>query len=98
MSGRKEQLMAYVIALPCLGVKDGACVAVCPMDCIHPRPDSPEYWKHGQMFIDPDACIDCHMCAEECPVNAIFHELEVPEEWKAFIKKNASHFQNQKVG
>ncbi len=31
--------MAYVIAEPCIGTKDTACVDVCPVDCIHPRKD-----------------------------------------------------------
>ena len=31
--------MAYVIAQPCIGVKDTACVTVCPCDCIHPKAD-----------------------------------------------------------
>src|SRR5512133_454900 len=29
--------MAYVIAEPCIGVKDSACVDACPVDCIHPK-------------------------------------------------------------
>ena len=28
--------MAYIIAEPCIGTKDTACVDVCPVDCIHP--------------------------------------------------------------
>ena len=27
--------MTYVIAEPCVDVMDQACVAVCPVDCIH---------------------------------------------------------------
>ncbi|MEP7041053.1 MAG: ferredoxin, partial [Chloroflexota bacterium] len=27
--------MTYVIAEPCIGVKDASCVDVCPVDCIH---------------------------------------------------------------
>jgi NAD-dependent dihydropyrimidine dehydrogenase PreA subunit len=27
--------MAYVIAEPCIGTKDTACVDACPVDCIH---------------------------------------------------------------
>ena len=84
--------MAYVIALPCIGVKDTACVAVCPMDCIHPRPDEGGYAKAEQLFIDPAPCIDCDMCASECPVNAIFPDNGVPAEWSDFIEKNAAHF------
>ena len=26
----------YVIAQPCIDVKDKSCVDVCPVDCIHP--------------------------------------------------------------
>jgi len=29
--------MAYIIAEPCIGVKDTACVDACPVDCIHPK-------------------------------------------------------------
>ena len=29
--------MAYVIAEPCIGVKDTGCVDACPVDCIHPK-------------------------------------------------------------
>ena len=31
--------MAYVIAEPCIGTKDRACVDACPVDCIHPKAD-----------------------------------------------------------
>ena len=29
--------MACVIAEPCIGTKDTACVDACPVDCIHPK-------------------------------------------------------------
>ena len=35
--------MAYIITEPCIGTKDSACVDVCPVDCIHPRKDEPEF-------------------------------------------------------
>ena len=80
--------MAYVITQPCIGVKEGACVAVCPVDCIHLGRD--------QRFIDPAVCIDCGACEPECPVEAIFEEEHVPEPWKSFIKKNADFFRKQR--
>ena len=46
--------MAYVIAEPCIGEKDNSCVEVCPVDCIHPTPDEPDYDAAKQLFIDPD--------------------------------------------
>ena len=32
--------MAYIIAEPCIGTKDTACVDACPVDCIHPKKDT----------------------------------------------------------
>ena len=34
--------MAFVIAEPCIGTKDTACVDACPVDCIHPKKDTRE--------------------------------------------------------
>lgn len=76
--------MPYVIAEPCVGVKDKACVAVCPVDCIHEGDD--------QLFIDPNECIDCGLCEPECPVDAIFMEDELPDQWKSFAEKNADFY------
>ena len=87
--------MAYVIAQPCIGVKDTACVAVCPVDVIHPRADEPDFAKVEQLYIDPEPCIDCRLCVGECPVSAIFHETDVPPEWTHFIEKNAAYFRSK---
>ena len=81
--------MAYIITEPCIGTKDTACVDVCPVDCIHPRKDEPEFEASEMLYIHPDECIDCEACVPECPVEAIFHEDNVPEEWKAFTELNA---------
>ncbi len=78
--------MAFVIAEPCIGVKDKSCVAVCPVDCIHGTDED------EMLYIDPDECIDCGACTPECPVSAIFPLSEVPEQWKSFIQKNADYF------
>jgi ferredoxin len=84
--------MAYVIAQPCIGVKDTACVAVCPVDCIHPTRDEAGFAAAEQLYIDPGACIHCGICMEECPVRAIFADDEVPAEWAAFVERNAAHY------
>ena len=78
--------MAYVIAEPCIGVKDKSCVAVCPVDCIHGTDDD------EMLYIQPDECIDCGACAPECPVRAIFPKEDVPPQWATFIEKNADYF------
>ena len=84
--------MAYIIADPCIGTKDTSCVAVCPVDCIHPTPDEPEYEKAEILYIDPDTCIDCGLCVDECPVKAIFSEEDLPEIWRNFVEKNAEYY------
>jgi len=70
--------MTYVIAEPCVGVKDGSCADVCPVDCIHTTPDADMY------FIDPEECTDCGACVPQCPVAAIYPEDELPREWSRF--------------
>ena len=78
--------MTYVICEPCIDVKDNACVDVCPVDCIHPHPTNAadEYETVNQLYIDPEECIDCGICEPACPVEAIYMEEDVPEEWGAF--------------
>ena len=73
-----------VITQPCVGTKDGACVEVCPMDCIYEGDD--------QFFIHPDECIDCGACFMVCPTSAIFSVSDVPDEWADFIAKARAHF------
>ena len=79
--------MTYVIAEPCIDVKDKACVEVCPVDCIHGGDDD------KQLFINPQECIDCGACEPECPVEAIFEESALPAEWKEFTEINAKYFE-----
>lgn len=83
--------MAYVIAEPCIGVKDGACVDACPMDCIHPTRDSPAFEEALQLFIDPGDCIDCAACVPVCPVSAIYALDELPAKWSEFAAINATY-------
>jgi NAD-dependent dihydropyrimidine dehydrogenase PreA subunit len=85
--------MTYVIAEPCIGTKDAACVEVCPVDCIHPKKDSADHTPAAQLFIDPDSCIDCGACVPVCPVQAIFPQDELPDNWKHYTEINAKHFQ-----
>ncbi len=79
--------MAYVIAEPCIGVKDRACVDACPVDCIYDGED--------QLYINPDECIDCGACVDPCPVDAIFHEDELPTKWNWYKGKNADFFKGK---
>lgn len=69
--------MTHIITSLCL--RDGACVEVCPVDCIVPGfPDKEWPWY----FIDPATCIDCGACVPECPFEAIFPEQDVPDSYE----------------
>src|SRR6059058_1218152 len=48
--------MTYIIAEPCIDIKDRSCVDVCPVDCIH------EFERI--LIIDPEECIDCFAPSE----------------------------------
>lgn len=76
--------MAYVIAEPCVDVMDRSCVDLCPVDCIYPG--------GSMMVIQPDECIDCGACESSCPVEAIFHVEDVPEQWSGYVDINRQHF------
>ena len=84
--------MAYVIAEPCIGTKDTACVDVCPVDCIHPRKDEPAFASETQLYISPSECIDCGACVPVCPVTAIFALDDLPEKWQNFTAINADWY------
>jgi ferredoxin len=74
--------MTYVIAEPCIDLKDKTCVDVCPVDCI--------YETERMLVIDPGECIDCGACEPECPVEAIYPEDALPEKWLPFVSINAA--------
>ncbi len=78
--------MTHIITEPCVGVKDRACVDVCPVDCIYDK----EEWE--ALFIQPDECIDCGLCIDACPVQAIYTDEEVPEKWHSWIARNYEAF------
>ena len=82
--------MPFVITDPCIGTKDSACVDVCPVDCIHPRKDEPEFAQATMLYIHPDECIDCGACVPACPVAAIYDSPDsTPASQKALIEANA---------
>jgi ferredoxin len=84
--------MTRVICEPCIGVKSGECVDVCPVDCIHPKKDEPDYDQFDQLFINPAECIDCGACEAVCPTEAIFPDDSVPAPWQKFIQTNYGHY------
>ena len=78
--------MTYIVAEPCIGTKDHACVDVCPVECFYEGEDI--------LLIHPEECIDCGACEPECPVTAIFEATQTPDQWKDYIEKNAAPFRD----
>ena len=76
--------MTYVIAQPCVDLKDKACIEECPVDCI--------YEGERSLYIHPDECVDCGACEPVCPVEAIYYEDDVPEQWADYYKANVEFF------
>ena len=82
--------MPFIITDPCVDTKDTACVDVCPVDCIHPRKDEPEFAQTTQLYIHPEECIDCGACVPACPVSAIYDSPEsTPQSQKDLVEANA---------
>ncbi|EME62437.1 ferredoxin domain oxidoreductase [Rhodococcus ruber BKS 20-38] len=82
--------MAYVITQTCCN--DASCVAVCPVNCIHPTPEEREFAQTEMLHIDPQTCIDCGACADACPVEAIFPEDRLTETQARFKDINADYY------
>ena len=99
--------MQWVITEPCIDVKDGACVDVCPVDCIYEltepgRLTTPSGSSHGarpdldprMLYIHADECIGCGVCEQVCPVSAIFEAPALPEPWASYEQVNREAFQD----
>ena len=72
--------MTYVVTEKCVDCKFTSCVSVCPVDAFHELPD--------RLYINPETCIDCNACVEECPVEAIYADVDVPEKWVSYTALN----------
>ena len=73
--------MTHVVTESCIKCKYMDCVDVCPVDC----------FKEGRnmLVIDPDECIDCAVCIPECPVDAIYADVDLPQSQLRFVQINA---------
>lgn len=79
--------MAYVITDKC--TKDGECITQCATDSIVEGVFTDEDGTvYDQMFINPDTCIDCGNCEAVCPSEAIYDEVNLPEDKAKFARIN----------
>jgi len=71
--------MTYIIAEPCVGVCDTACVEVCPVDCIHFTKDKDIGAEAKAEGFDPEG-------------KQLYID---PAEWNKYIKMNYEFFGQQ---
>ena len=72
--------MTYVVVELCVDCKYTDCAAVCPVEAFHELTD--------RLYINADTCIDCDACMPECPVEAIFADTNVPENYAHWTQIN----------
>ena len=76
--------MTYVIVEACIGIKDRACVDVCPVDCIYEGED--------QLTSTPTSASIAAPASRSARSTAIFPEEDVPPNMTSFIEKNREVF------
>lgn len=76
--------MTYVVTAYCDGCKYTDCVEVCPVEAFHEGPT--------MLYINPETCIDCDVCVAQCPVEAIYADDQVPEQWEEYTQINADEY------
>ncbi|MFD0023023.1 FAD-dependent oxidoreductase [Streptomyces sp. NPDC058382] len=85
--------MTYAITQTCCS--DATCVAVCPVNCIHPTPDERAFGSTEMLYVDPATCIDCGACADACPVDAVFPVDSLFGAQKEYAGINAAYFEDR---
>ncbi|MBF6331640.1 FAD-dependent oxidoreductase [Nocardia transvalensis] len=86
--------MPYVVTQSCCS--DASCVYACPVNCIHPTPDEPDFLTAEMLYVDPQACVDCGACATACPVDAITSTKKLTADQKPFIEINADFYRQSR--
>ena len=87
--------MAFAITQTCC--TDASCVAACPVNCIHPTPDEPDFGTTDMLYVDPRACIDCGACADACPVDAVFPVEKLTASLAEYAEVNAAFYDGKPV-
>ncbi|MFD8691739.1 FAD-dependent oxidoreductase [Streptomyces sp. NPDC059651] len=82
--------MTYAITQTCCS--DATCVAVCPVNCIHPTPEEQAFGSTEMLYVDPETCIDCGACADACPVDAVFPVDSLSGAQKEYAAINAAYY------
>ena len=81
--------MTYVVTEDCVDCKYTDCAAVCPVEAFHELPD--------RLYINAETCIDCDACVPECPVEAIYSDAALPEQYQHWLALNVEEAPNYPV-
>ena len=87
--------MAFAITQTCCS--DASCVSVCPVNCIHPTPDEPDFATAEMLYVDPRTCIDCGACADACPVDAVHPVDLLAGSQKVYADINAAYYTDREA-
>ncbi|WP_273733570.1 FAD-dependent oxidoreductase [Mycolicibacterium septicum] len=82
--------MPHVITQSCCS--DASCVYACPVNCIHPTPDEPDFHTAQMLYVDPVECVDCGACVTACPVDAIKPHTKLTGAEDVFATLNADFY------
>ena len=82
--------MPHVVTQACCA--DASCVYACPVNCIHPTPDEPDFLTSEMLYIDPATCVDCGACVSACPVGAIVPGNRIEPSHERYPAINADHY------
>jgi ferredoxin--NADP+ reductase len=80
----------HVVTQPCCS--DGSCVYACPVNCIQPTPDDPDFARAEMLYIDPATCVDCGACVSACPVEAIKPQAALSPDELPFVAINRDYY------
>lgn len=82
--------MPHVVTQSCCS--DASCVYACPVNCIHPTPDEPDFLTAEMLHIDPASCVDCGACVSACPVDAIVPQAKLADSQQRYLDINADFY------
>jgi ferredoxin--NADP+ reductase len=80
----------FIITQSCCN--DASCVRACPVNCIHPTPEEPDFGTSEMLYIDPAGCIDCGACMPACPVGAVEPDYDLSPQYVAYPDLNAQYY------
>ncbi|WP_207890886.1 FAD-dependent oxidoreductase [Rhodococcus sp. Eu-32] len=86
--------MPHVVTQSCCS--DASCVYACPVNCIHPTPDEPDFLTAEMLHIDPTSCVDCGACVSACPVDAIVPKSKLTDEQLPFLTINSDFYKQER--